>query len=159
MALLDVIFDSEAFERSLSEKIARFPVVMEGGVRAIGKILLERVIENTPKPGDPDEALNIEYVRTGRLVGGWGKAGRELDVLVPYGSEADGDFNWIRTDNEIGFVADNNVPYAKAVEEIGAGLVVGVTWRGGRHMVENAVNNTRVDGTIERELGAVWRTL
>ena len=158
MGTLEVTLQTDQFVRSLQQKASRFNDQMQQGAKRIGQILLERIIENTPKPGDSDESQNIEYIRTGRLVGGWGnQTAQELGINIPHASADEGSFEWIKTDQEIGFIARNEAPYAKAVEEIGAGLLVTKTWRGGRHMVENAINNTRADGTIEREINEAWR--
>lgn len=156
-----VIFRPEKFLRSLESMQTIFESEMQLAARRIMRSYMEMVVDMTPKPGDPDEGFNKEYVRTGRLVGGWGAATSALGMPTPFGN-AEGAFVSDVTDNGITLTARNDVPYAPFVEYIGPWLIPpnapgGPKWRGGRHMVENARNNVLGGGIITKEVGAAWK--
>ena len=156
-----VVFKPEKFQQSLTRLVAQFTPAMLGASRNIMRSYMTMVMDMTPKPGDPDEGFNKEYVRTGRLVGGWGAATSALGMPTPFGSE-EGAFWQVVNDDGVTLFARNDVSYAPFVEYIGPWLIPpnapgGPKWRGGRHMVENARNNVLGGGIITREVNAAWK--
>lgn len=158
-----VIFKPEKFMQSLNVMAAKFDSAMYLAARRIMRAYMEMVVDMTPKPGDPDEGFNKEYVRTGRLVGGWGAATSALGVPTPFGNE-ESVYHEEVSPEAIRLVAENQVSYAPFVEYIGPWLIPpnapgGPKFRGGRHMVENARNNVLGSGLITKEIGAAWRAI
>ena len=156
-----VIFKPEKFQQSLTRLVAQFTPAMLGASRNIMRSYMTMVVDMTPKPGDPDEGFNKEYVRTGRLVGGWGAATSALGMPTPFGN-AEGAFWQVVNNDGVILFARNDVSYAPFVEYIGPWLIPpnapgGPKWRGGRHMVENARNNVLGSGIITKEVNVAWK--
>lgn len=164
MFTVEVIFKSENFLKDLERKQKRFPELMLIASQNIMKAYMAMIIDATPKPGDIDEANNAYYVRTGRLVGGWGKAAAGLGISAPFSND-EGSFDLGGANaNGITITARNEVPYASAVEHIGSWLIPpnapgGPRWSGGRHMVENARGNILGSGVITTEIEKQWRQI
>ena len=158
-----VIFRPEKFQQSLARLVSQFDPSMRGAARRIMRSYIGMVIDGTPKPGDSDEGFNVEYVRTGRLVGGWGAAAFALGLAAPFGA-GEGEYREAVSPDAIRLVAENQVSYAPFVEYIGPWLIPpnapgGPKWRGGLHMVENARNNMLVSGIIAQEVNAAWKAI
>ena len=161
--MLDVVFKLEKFLSALQRKQERFPELMRFAARNVMKKYMALVIEATPKPGDSDEAFNVDYVRTGRLVGGWGAAAEGLGLSVPFGN-GEGSYTEALTEEGITLTAKNEVPYAEFAERIGAWIVPphapgGPRWHGGRHIVENARGSILGSGVIRDEVERQWKRL
>ncbi len=157
-----VVFRPEKFTQSLTRLSKQFDEAMLKAARNVMRAYLADVIEGTPKPGDPDEGFNKEYVRTGRLVGGWGAAAAALGLPLAFNGESD--YREVISPDSVHLIAENQVPYALFVEYIGPWLIPpnaagGPTWRGGRHMVENARGNILGGGVITKEVGTAWKAI
>lgn len=158
-----VVFRQEKFQQSLSRLTQQFDAAMFGAAKHIMREYVELIVDGTPKPGDSDEGFNKEYVRTGRLVGGWGAAAAALGLPTSFGS-AESEYLQSASPDAIRLVATNLVSYAPFVEYIGPWLIPpnapgGPKWRGGRHMVENARNNVLGGGAIVREVSVGWEAI
>lgn len=162
--MLTVIFKPEKFLKDLERKQRRFPELMLVASQNIMRAYVTMIIDATPKPGDTDEENNADYIRTGRLVGGWGKAAAGLGISAPFSND-EGSFDPGNANaEEIVIAARNEVPYASAVEAIGSWVIPpnksgGPQWNGGRHMVENARGNVLGSGIIAAEIEKQWRKL
>jgi len=150
------------FIQSLEKMNGGFDSAMLQASRNIMRYYMTLVIAGTPKPGDSDEGFNKVYVRTGRLVGGWAPAAAALGLPATGGG--DGEYRESVSPERIRLTATNLVHYAEFVERIGPWIIPpnapgGPRFAGGRHMVENARNNTLGLGVIGLEVGKAWKRL
>ena len=158
-----VNFKPERFNASLARLQANFGYTMLTAARNIMRHYMTDVINMTPQPGQADEGFNKEYVRTGRLAGGWSAAAAGLGIPIAFGGD-ESDYREMLSEEAVHLVAENQVPYAPFVEHVGPWLIPpnapgGPKWRGGRHMVENARNNVLGSGIIALYVGNAWKAI
>lgn len=120
------------------------------------RALMERVVERTLAPAPPPPVKY--YVRTHRLVSGWGPGANFVGVPVPSVTEdavasQEGLVSFTDNPLEVAFQAANLVPYAREVEEEGT-LAPRGKRRPGYYFLRNAQRDTVDD--LQRNVRYAW---
>lgn len=152
--MIQLILKPERFLQSVDAFKPLFNAAMQTAVKSASRELMGSIIQNTTAPA-PGPVLF--YKRTGRLAAGWGPAASFVGTSAPGSGE--GDFDWIANDSMVKFVARNNVPYARAVEEVGTWITPWPTFRGGYWMVRQATAQHEQQGTLPKFVALNWNSI
>lgn len=159
--MIIVTVNTENIIRSLTKLQAEFQRTSTNAVAEASAELVNGIVSKTlaPPPKGPPPKY---YVRTWRLVHGWGPAARQFNIaippLTPFAAtvEDEGSSLFREGEYETTFRATNRVPYAVEVEYEGT-WGPGKVMRGGYNIVGSSVDEMRNEGKLPKYAREAWQ--
>ena len=158
--MLTVKVNADGLIRSLANLQKDFAVTSAQAVFQTAEEATREIIFKTlsPPPIGPPAKY---YLRTHRLVHGWGPAAEQFNVYIPPLSPAalvsndEGSMSYIENENGTYFRAENRVPYAVEVENEGT-WGPGRKMRGGYDIVGSTMREMRNENKFPKYVSEAW---